>query len=525
MPPVCPQVALRLRRGRGELARADVGGGAAGPGSPGGRHYSPTKRAAPQGKGLAAGCGSPRAQEQSRPRASRRGRTPEPYAATHGLLTHPGHAGGCAEDLCADDSRHRYGTRVLRGAGQSIGLTVDERMTVIAVASGSAAEAAGLRSGQRLREVNGVQVGTQDEAVAAMGASGREVFIRVEDRRKTAEGQGKSPCHDSPRRPKMRQGDHPWAWLQDESPVVATPPPGLPGVGSGHSFGPDCRDPAGSPLRRPRRHEIPAKPTAHSPALPTDTGRAAPLGHSNKTSYQLAVERGHAGEDMRWAPASPSAGRARPPLAERHSGDITAHSAPVSPAARGALWREHCSPARGRQPVQRRAAAVGAIPALLTPAPPSETRLYEGPGKRRVDSQCAMVGPSVVDPGAERPQRTAVARSRTLDRPRSSWTCHGDLLSWRDAHEVGHRGDPSPTGTRLRSYHDQVSLPFTAPPLPTRSFTPTLRRQRPTPEPTNTLEHDVWRAEPSPRAGRRSDPQSPHASHRSHNVWACMRTE
>eukprot|EP01062_Namystynia_karyoxenos_P003396 TRINITY_DN11212_c0_g1_i1.p1 TRINITY_DN11212_c0_g1~~TRINITY_DN11212_c0_g1_i1.p1 ORF type:complete len:547 (+),score=108.75 TRINITY_DN11212_c0_g1_i1:76-1641(+) len=511
------------RKARGAYAGRVGGGGLPGPPFPGGEHKPLSPQPSPRAQGKRTGGGP---QCAAPPRVSRRGRTPEPRPAAD-MLRHAGYAGGCAERVGEPpQDPGEYGTRVTRRAGEGLGLTVDERMRVTGVVAGSAAEAAGLRKGQRLRGVNGTLVRSQDEAVSALRQAGSDVWVQLEDRAPPG-AQGKASCTQSPARRHGCQGEHPWALT---TPLRTPDPgssPGLPGLGPQRCWQPDAAAQASPSWReRFRNHQEPAiKPTQHSPAMPVQEWRAvrgAP-GIGNKTSYQVAHHRGDLSEGGQWNPVHRSGGRAQCPHAEGN-GSITSHvAAPCSPAARHTLWREH-SPRRGLIGVIKHTPAKGCTPGMHAP----ESRVSEvfpDAGRRRPDGGCSDAGAITAwDPS---PGRSGRVRSRSVGAaPLSSWSCHGDVTSWRDAAEVGHAGDPIPTGTRLRSFH-QFTPDFEVPRQPLRQFTPTLRRPHPQPQPSDGLDHlpAPYGQCYSPRAGKRSDPGSPNHSHKSHGVWAIMRHE
>eukprot|EP00756_Hemistasia_phaeocysticola_P033977 Hpha_TRINITY_DN16497_c1_g2::TRINITY_DN16497_c1_g2_i1::g.161112::m.161112 len=513
------------RRLRKQIAVQDAGGGAGGPCSPGGRNQFESPRRAQAKRtfevpsidvvaheDLSArpGPGLAPAGTRLASRGSRRGHVPEPASPTKDILRYAG-LGRTAFGGQLSDGTDR-GHLVQKGRG-GVGIVVDPKMVVVEVERGSAAHHAGLKKGMKLTEVDGRPVHSQNEAVAALKRSGREVYLKTE-----AKQGGKCIVQSSHAR-SHAIGDRLSGFFNAES-VARTPPApisGLPGVGPQHGWTEDLSD-APPPFQSPavkKNYQVCDKPNVCSPRLGSVTSAGRPsTPHKNSTSYQIAAARGDIDHDGSWAEDKINRRKATGSHAPQGAGNVVVHHAPTDPAQRTALWLSH-SPARGRARQGGMDTARGILPGLHQ----DQSTLI---GKRQSQPGHSLLPGTGVPVVGQRPDERR--RSATPDRPRSSWTAHGDITAWRN---TPHNAQPErlATGHRIRTFH------HSGPDLSVnrqeyRSFTPNSRHMRPMPEPTDVLSHNHRHPVESPRSGRRFPAyDSPHRTHRSEGVWGCLRTE
>lgn len=497
-----------------QIAVGAAGGGAGGPLSPGGRMNGAESPGRAQAKrtfeapgneviryttgGRRRGAWEP---EQRAPtKTARRGFVEPPASPTKNILKYAGF--GKQENFsvaCYADGND-LGTKVSRGTA-GVGIIVDPKMTVIEVERGSAAHNAGLKKGMKLTAVDGLEVKSQTEAVAALRRAGDSVYIKCEDKVK---GKVTQPNRGS-------IGGNLSRFFNDEPtpsrPVVSA---GLPGVGPTDHYQETPRSEPASVRLGKKNYQVPDKPNLMSPCLSAVSPRLGAQ-HKNSTSYQLAAAAGALSEDGSWAGNISNRRRAQVDV-PKGAGNIVEHYAPTDPAERTALWRAH-SPARGRAKQGGLDTAWGVVPGMKGNMP-----VYKA--KKSIEVEHSLHLGSASPKMGTRPDER---RSRTPDRPLSSWTTHGDITGGFRHVPGDAKVERSTTGVRLRTYHNE------GPDLAVdrqrrRSFTPNSRHSRPMPEPTDVLSHGHSNTE-SPRSGRRYSAESPHRTHNSTGVWGCLRTE
>eukprot|EP01062_Namystynia_karyoxenos_P019406 TRINITY_DN1730_c0_g1_i1.p1 TRINITY_DN1730_c0_g1~~TRINITY_DN1730_c0_g1_i1.p1 ORF type:complete len:626 (+),score=149.42 TRINITY_DN1730_c0_g1_i1:90-1880(+) len=354
-------------------------------------------------------------------------------------------------------------TQLHRAPGGAVGLTLDDRLMVTGVAPGSAAAAAGIRVGSVLRGVNGRRITSQEAAVAAFRESGDTISVSL-----TAQGPtGRLEPHEMPTAgaptdaidarssspSRRRQGPMPACNLSALM-RTSTPPapsrlqrPGLgpPGLGPmreawgnaerQHGAASGGRSAAGGGAARMESH---FKPNTYVP--PRD-GASSPGGRGrggfNKTSYELALERGHCSEEGHWdAPQRPQRNAVReqyhrtngsqgPDLLyydERGSGQ---YSSPRV-AARGLN--------RAAVPERAKEAATGGLPrdpeGTVTPRQRGLRRPDGTPQNYGLNPELLAHDPTVTDVGTSK-------RGGTPLRARDFHQCHGDIIAHGPRHGAG----------------------------------------------------------------------------------------
>jgi len=435
----------------------------------------------------------------------RRGFVPPPASPTKHILKYAGL--GKQEDFsvgCYRDGTD-VGTKVSKGAG-GIGIIVDPKMTVVEVERGSAAHDAGLKRGMKLTAVDGIEVKSQAEAVAALRRAGDEVYIKCDDKA-AGKDTGKAIV---PKRGNI--GGRLSCFFNDEpTPSRPAASAGLPGCGPTNHWADETPRSEPPSIRSKKDYQHTDKPNLMSPRLSAVSPRLGTQ-HKNSTSYQVAAA---AGEEERFGKGSPR--RKGQVDVSKGAGNIVEHTAPANPAERTAVFLAH-SPARGRAKQGGWSSAWGAVPGMRGDVPTHKS-------KKPIEIEHSLyLGSASPKVGARPDER----RSRTPDRPLTSWTHHGDITggfrnipgdTWQSGAAPEERRT---TGVRMRTYHHEQP-DFVVDRQQRRSFTPNARHSRPMPEPTDVLSHGHCTAY-SPRSGRRPD-NSPHRTHNSGGVWGCLRTE
>ena len=362
---------------------------------------------------------------------------------------------------------------ITRKEGGPLGLTIDENLVVTQVVRGTAAETAGLKAGIRLSTVDGVRIRTQEDAIQALRSAGEEVNLGI-SLETTApamrqEGivagvqtsQTTQQSARRSRRPGGRESSMPPFGCTEEIASVRKPTGlGPPGLGPQlHDWGED----GASRLRFKKsvNGNDPFKPNLYVPEL---SGSQQRNHQGNKTSYEVADERGETDADGTWSMKRElmrtGKQQTNKEVTERRNGDI------ITDVNNGAFVE---TPRRGKD----RAASPMACRNPASGAPKGQEQKHMT-GRRcnaesyRIDSELLHFNPAGTPTSSQR-------RTMTPGRYRHSPHDSGDF--------IGNRGfDPKPAvKTGIRSVPHIYDLPQPVP----RQFRPTPRHQVSTPSPSD----------------------------------------
>eukprot|EP01065_Artemidia_motanka_P023771 TRINITY_DN28434_c0_g1_i1.p1 TRINITY_DN28434_c0_g1~~TRINITY_DN28434_c0_g1_i1.p1 ORF type:complete len:593 (+),score=134.10 TRINITY_DN28434_c0_g1_i1:123-1901(+) len=336
-------------------------------------------------------------------------------------------------------ARPRIGAGVAtmtRRQGSTVGLTLDEQLRVTHVTAGSAAASAGVRVGTVLTAVNGEPVGSQEAAVSAFRSAGDNLSAQFEpstrrpslpiehmpvagvasDRSRRSPPRRNPGVHSPPRRRAMTP---PPPQRTTTRPAGGLGPPGLGpmrtpwgnaefhhGVGSGGG--------GAEPMQSPFKPNTWVPPQHFSPGR-----RRAANQLGNKTSYEVALEKGHCADDGHWD-HMPTTSRSRSVARERyhrvHTEDpnFLSHVATphASPSVRRGLNRDAV-------PGRMREAATGGLP--QGGAERGRPRGLRVPPQSGLNADLLSHDATVTD--------LTSTRRGTPNRARSSHQSHGDILA------------------------------------------------------------------------------------------------